>query len=321
MVEALSHITKLEVGTSVEDLKTTVCFLDCQEIKLWPRKSAYAVTDLLVVAQLAQSLSHEMTLDCGSIDWVLELQMRNQACSKAYFLYVNAKLVEFPRNSIPSSISSISNSSEVMVPLPYRDLVSLRTVLGVVLDFYGDKTFDCDHLCHWGKGFFEIYSYLMNKTFCHKSGFKSLNATICIEFDSKYTFTTNAYFAEAYFLYSYNGEVKLMSIWEAFRGYTRDLDSIWEETGQDCNFTQRRSKMCVQCLETASELLATPSELASDDVNIFVSERNRLKKALEDLAKRWRQDYKATLSRSFFYIYKLVLRVLGVKLLGYELYT
>ncbi|GKB20827.1 retrovirus-related pol polyprotein from transposon TNT 1-94, partial [Tanacetum coccineum] len=29
-----------------------------------------------------------------------------------------------------------------------------------------------------------------------------------------------------------------VAIWEAFGGNTRDLDSIWEEKGQDCNFTR-----------------------------------------------------------------------------------
>ncbi|GJZ68395.1 hypothetical protein Tco_0631635 [Tanacetum coccineum] len=29
------------------------------------------------------------------------------------------------------------------------------------------------------------------------------------------------------------------SIWKALRGNTRDLDSIWEVTGQDCNFIRR----------------------------------------------------------------------------------
>nr|GEW30665.1 hypothetical protein [Tanacetum cinerariifolium] len=29
-----------------------------------------------------------------------------------------------------------------------------------------------------------------------------------------------------------------LCIWEALGGNTRDLDSIWEETGQDCNFTR-----------------------------------------------------------------------------------
>ncbi|GKB95017.1 putative reverse transcriptase domain-containing protein, partial [Tanacetum coccineum] len=31
---------------------------------------------------------------------------------------------------------------------------------------------------------------------------------------------------------------RLTNIWEALEGNTRDLDSIWEETGQDCNFTR-----------------------------------------------------------------------------------
>ncbi|GKB75878.1 hypothetical protein Tco_0942773 [Tanacetum coccineum] len=31
---------------------------------------------------------------------------------------------------------------------------------------------------------------------------------------------------------------RVFSIWEALGGNTRDLDSIWEETGQDHNFTQ-----------------------------------------------------------------------------------
>ncbi|GJU22275.1 hypothetical protein Tco_1155617 [Tanacetum coccineum] len=49
------------------------------------------------------------------------------------------------------------------------------------------------------------------------------------------------------------------------------------------------------------EFLATPSELASDDVKPFVTalECNRPNEALEDLAKRWRQGYKATPSRLF----------------------
>ncbi|GJR81567.1 hypothetical protein Tco_0152352 [Tanacetum coccineum] len=67
-----------------------------------------------------------------------------------------------------------------------------------------------------------------------------------------------------------------------------DLGSIWEETGQDCNSTRRGSKNCSQTVETTSEILATPSGFASDDVRIFetVSKRNRLKEAIEDSAKR-----------------------------------
>ncbi|GKD54549.1 hypothetical protein Tco_1287936 [Tanacetum coccineum] len=50
--------------------------------------------------------------------------------------------------------------------------------------------------------------------------------------------------------------------------------------------------MCVQCLEMASEFTATPSELASDDVNILVtaSERNRLNEVLEDSTERRLHD-------------------------------
>lgn len=83
MVETLSHMTSDGVGicmpkseskhlsheisqvlsaralysASVEDLETTYCFLDCHEMRLLPRKIAKPDTDLLVVAQLAQSLS------------------------------------------------------------------------------------------------------------------------------------------------------------------------------------------------------------------------------------------------------------------------
>ncbi|GKA82659.1 hypothetical protein Tco_0789407 [Tanacetum coccineum] len=72
-----------------------------------------------------------------------------------------------------------------------------------------------------------------------------------------------------------------------FGGNTRDLDSIRKETGQDCNFTRSGFKNCIQWLDTASEILTTPSELASDGVRIFVttSERNRLNETLEDLSK------------------------------------
>ncbi|GJR93614.1 MAK10-like protein [Tanacetum coccineum] len=71
-------------------------------------------------------------------------------------------------------------------------------------------------------------------------------------------------------------------IWEALGENTRDLDSIWKEMGQDCDFTRVVSRMHVQCLETASQFLATPSELTSDDVKIYVTvlERNCLKETI-----------------------------------------
>ncbi|GJX39124.1 hypothetical protein Tco_0252427 [Tanacetum coccineum] len=78
-----------------------------------------------------------------------------------------------------------------------------------------------------------------------------------------------------------------------------------------------------QWLETASQLLVTPSEHQSDNVKTFVttSELNQVKEALEYSAKRRRQDYKETPSRSIFYIYKLIFKVLGVELLGDELHN
>nr|GEZ14167.1 reverse transcriptase domain-containing protein [Tanacetum cinerariifolium] len=73
-----------------------------------------------------------------------------------------------------------------------------------------------------------------------------------------------------------------------FRGNTRDLDSIWEETRQDCHFTRRDSKYYIKTIETVSGFLETPSGYASDDVSILVmaSEHNRLKDALEDSVER-----------------------------------
>nr|GEW94707.1 hypothetical protein [Tanacetum cinerariifolium] len=77
---------------------------------------------------------------------------------------------------------------------------------------------------------------------------------------------------------------------------TRDLDSIWEETGQDCHFTRRGSKICIYTVETVSGFLVTPSGYASDGGRILAttSERNRLKEALEDSVEQRRHSYKAT---------------------------
>ncbi|GKB52805.1 hypothetical protein Tco_0903558 [Tanacetum coccineum] len=60
------------------------------------------------------------------------------------------------------------------------------------------------------------------------------------------------------------------NIWEALGGNTRDLDSIWEETDKITTLHEVVSRMRVQCLEMASQFLATPSELTSDDVKIYV---------------------------------------------------
>ncbi|GKB09863.1 hypothetical protein Tco_0843786 [Tanacetum coccineum] len=51
-------------------------------------------------------------------------------------------------------------------------------------------------------------------------------------------------------------------IWESFGGYTRDLDSIWEETGQDCSFTRSGFKE----LHTMSgDGIAIPSDAVRTD--------------------------------------------------------
>ncbi|GJR19899.1 hypothetical protein Tco_0968426 [Tanacetum coccineum] len=77
-------------------------------------------------------------------------------------------------------------------------------------------------------------------------------------------------------------------------------------------------------LETASQLLVTPSEHQSDCVRKVetASSLNRLKEALEDSAKQQRQDNNVTPSRPIFFIYYELILVLFVclQLLGDELY-
>ncbi|GJT39337.1 zinc knuckle CX2CX4HX4C containing protein [Tanacetum coccineum] len=60
-----------------------------------------------------------------------------------------------------------------------------------------------------------------------------------------------------------------MSIWKALGGNIHTLDSILEETRQDCNSTRRHSRIRLQTLETASKFLVTPSEHSRDDVKIY----------------------------------------------------
>lgn len=43
-------------SASFEDLETTYCFFDCQEMGLLPRKRTKPETDFLVIGQLVQSL-------------------------------------------------------------------------------------------------------------------------------------------------------------------------------------------------------------------------------------------------------------------------
>ncbi|GJU51179.1 hypothetical protein Tco_1220734 [Tanacetum coccineum] len=71
-----------------------------------------------------------------------------------------------------------------------------------------------------------------------------------------------------------NDEVKYLKLFEeemekAFLGNTYTLDSIWEETGQDCNSTQGHSKNGLQVLETSSQFLVMTSKSSRDDVRIL----------------------------------------------------
>ncbi|GJT73765.1 homeodomain-like protein [Tanacetum coccineum] len=66
-----------------------------------------------------------------------------------------------------------------------------------------------------------------------------------------------------------NVEVFHEVIWETFGRYTHTLDSIWKETGQDCNFTRRHSRSGIQFVKTASQILVTASKLSRDGVRDF----------------------------------------------------
>ncbi|GJX10347.1 hypothetical protein Tco_0200206 [Tanacetum coccineum] len=80
------------------------------------------------------------------------------------------------------------------------------------------------------------------------------------------------------------GELK--DIWMAFGGNTRDLGSIGEETDKTTTLHQSLLKNSTQCLETASQFLATTSVLTSDCIRILVtaSELTVSKETLEDSA-------------------------------------
>ncbi|GKA65761.1 hypothetical protein Tco_0765468 [Tanacetum coccineum] len=61
-------------------------------------------------------------------------------------------------------------------------------------------------------------------------------------------------------------------------------------------YTKVEEEKGTQTLETASQLLVTASKHLRDDVKKFetASGLNRHSEALEESAKRWRQNYKAT---------------------------
>ncbi|GJV15064.1 hypothetical protein Tco_1360387 [Tanacetum coccineum] len=122
-------------------------------------------------------------------------------------------------------------------------------------------------------------------------------------------------------------EVSFYTLFQAFGKLLEEIHVTWTQFGKKRDkiaaLHEVTFKECVQCLETASGFVVTQSELTSDGDKTFVtvSEHNRLNETQEDSAKQQRQDYKATPSRSFFYIDKLVFKVLSVKLLGDKLYT
>ncbi|GJU58311.1 hypothetical protein Tco_1236077 [Tanacetum coccineum] len=77
-------------------------------------------------------------------------------------------------------------------------------------------------------------------------------------------------------------------------------------------YTKVKEEKSTQTLETVSQSLVMASDHQSDGVRKIktASGLNRHSETLEDSVKRRRQDYKAMSSRSLFYIYKLVFRVL-----------
>ena len=57
----------------------------------------------------------------------------------------------------------------------------------------------------------------------------------------------------------------------AFGGFTRDLGSFGEETDKITDLHEISWKKSIQCMETASGFLATPSGLCCDGVRILVT--------------------------------------------------
>ncbi|GJR91345.1 hypothetical protein Tco_0215356 [Tanacetum coccineum] len=85
-----------------------------------------------------------------------------------------------------------------------------------------------------------------------------------------------------------------------FGGNARDLGSFEKERTRLQLYTKVEEEKGTRTLETASQLLVTASEHQRDGVRKFetASGLNRHSEALEDLAKRRRQDYKTTSSQS-----------------------
>nr|GEV99775.1 probable pyruvate, phosphate dikinase regulatory protein, chloroplastic [Tanacetum cinerariifolium] len=89
---------------------------------------------------------------------------------------------------------------------------------------------------------------------------------------------------------------------KALGGYTRDLDSIRKKQDKITNLHEVAWKICVLCMETTSQFLATPSECTRDGVRRMVtsSERSCLKETVKRFGEAtalgiWRRH--GTLSR------------------------
>ncbi|GKC93861.1 hypothetical protein Tco_1159303, partial [Tanacetum coccineum] len=86
---------------------------------------------------------------------------------------------------------------------------------------------------------------------------------------------------------------------EALRWQLEEIHVTWAHLGKKRTrlqlYTKVEEEKCIQTLETASQFIATTSEVLKDGVRNFVtaSERNRLKEALEQSAERRHKDYKA----------------------------
>ncbi|GKD41722.1 hypothetical protein Tco_1261929 [Tanacetum coccineum] len=96
----------------------------------------------------------------------------------------------------------------------------------------------------------------------------------------------------------------LKGTWKAFGGNTRDLGSILEETGQDCNFTQRRLE---ELLTEGGDGVRIPCDAVWNckrrHQNLAtVSESSRPKETLEDSASQDKEDY-STCTRSIRYCF------------------
>ncbi|GJU05503.1 hypothetical protein Tco_1121933 [Tanacetum coccineum] len=98
---------------------------------------------------------------------------------------------------------------------------------------------------------------------------------------------------------------RMIVIWEALRGNTHDLDSIWEDKGQDCKFTRSGFKnmhtMPGDGVTIPSDAVRTykrQCQETCDDVRNVTA----LMETLEDSAKRRLQESCDTVATYFLYI-------------------